>query len=208
MRGARRGVAALLLAALCVVAVLLALDLRAWHSAIARGDAAFAAKPASASWTISAKLPFAVSKDLLGLSNQLSFRTLAQSFVAVNAEGNGVDNGYSESRQRGVLEAELTQLLPSLRPQLQSYAENLVGILTFSDSQQNGPQGPAPVSRSVSAFQAAVQIDPENEQAKYNLQLLLRDLAAEGYRSGSNGADTGPTKGHQGAQGGTPGSGY
>jgi hypothetical protein len=203
-----RILAAVALVVVAVVVALLALDLSNWRNAVRNGDSRFATDPAGASWQISPKLPFKAAETVLGISNQIAYRQLAQSFVAVNASGNGVDNGYSESRTRGALEAELTQLAPSLRPVLESEAENLLGILAFSDSQQNGPEGAAPVSRSVAAFEAAVQIDPRDEQAKYNLELLLHDLAAEGSRSGSNGSSGGPSKGHKGANGGSPGSGY
>jgi hypothetical protein len=64
------------------------------------------------------------------------------------------------------------------------------------------------VERSVADFQSAVQLDPANDDAKYNLELLLRELLARGVRPGSNGSSTGPAKGHKGAGGGQPGRGY
>ena len=126
----------------------------------------------------------------------------------VKAAGNGLDNGYSESRARGELEAELAELAQGSNRVRDAEADNLLGILAFLDSQENGPSAPAPVDRSVGDFQAAVQMDPANEDAKFNLEWLLRELLAHGERSGSNASSSGPAKGHTGAGGGTPGRGY
>jgi hypothetical protein len=207
VRTIRIGVAVLVLA-LATFVVLLASDLKAWRQAVRAGDARFVQSPGSATWTTSPIIPFRLAEGILGLSNQLAFREAAQSFVVVKAAGNGLDNGYAESRTRGVLEAELAQLARGSNRGRDSQADNLLGILAFIDSQANGPTGPAPVERSVGDFQAAVQLDPSNEDAKFNLELLLRELVAHGVRSGSNGSTSGPAKGHTGAGAGTPGRGY
>jgi hypothetical protein len=205
---ALRVVSAAVLLVLAVFAVLLAADLRNWRTAVARGDTTFAESPSAADWSAATSLPFDPALRLLGLSNQLALRRAERRFVTVSAEGNGLDNGYSESAQRGSLEGELTNLARTSNPARASEADNLLGILAFADSRQNGPTGAAPVERSQADFQAAVQADPTNETAKYNLELLLRDLLAKGVRSGSNDAGGGPAKGHKGAAGGQPGRGY
>ena len=101
----------------------------------------------------------------------------------MQAAGRGYDNGLSESRDRGELEAELTELARSGDLRRGSEAENLLGILAFADSRPSGPTAPAPVDQSVSDFQAAVRLDPGNEDAKFNLELLLRQLVAKGTRA-------------------------
>jgi hypothetical protein len=194
--------------AVAVVAVLLAHDLRAWHDAMRNGDAAFAHQQGSAAWSASTILPGDPALRILGISSQLQLRRATQSAVQVIAAGNGYDNGYSESQTRGTLETSLSDLADGPNRQRNSEAENLVGILTFADSRQRGPSAPAPVERSVSAFQSAVQLDSGNEAAKYNLELLLHNLLAKGVRPGSSSSPGGPSKGHKGAGGGLPGRGY
>jgi hypothetical protein len=196
------------LIAVAVVAVLLAADLRSWRSAIKSGDERFAAQPASARWTASTTLPGDPAFHLLGLRVPVDLRRAAQQFVHVVALGNGLDNGYSESAQRGDLEATLTNLARTHDRVEASYADNLLGILSFADSQQRGPAGPAPVERSEADFQTAVQLNPQNVDAKFNLELLLRELIAKGVRPGTNSSSGGPAKGHRGAGSGLPGSGY
>jgi hypothetical protein len=204
----RRTAFAALLIILAVLAVLLAADLRNWHSAIRSGDARFATQPALARWTASTTLPGDPAFHLLGLRVPVDLRRAAQRFVQVAALGNGLDNGYSESAQRGDLEATLTNLARTHNRVDASYADNLLGILAFADSQQRGPAGAAPVERSEADFQTAVQLNPDNDDAKFNLELLLRELIAKGVRPGSNSSSGGPAKGHRGAGSGLPGSGY
>jgi hypothetical protein len=194
--------------ALAVLAGLLAADILSWSHAAESGDVAFIQSPESAHWAAATTLPFDPALRILDLSNQLAFRRAATSFVSVQAAGNGLDNGYSESRTRGALETVLTEIAQGPDAHIDSEAENLLGILAFSDSKQNGPNAPAPVERSVSDFQAAVRLDPTNEDAKFNLEWLLRQLVAKGVRLGSNSSNGGPGKGHQGAGGGLPGKGY
>jgi hypothetical protein len=203
-----RLLAAVVLLAAATFAVLLAADLGSWRDALRAGDAQFAQQPASARWAASTTLPFDPAFRILDLSGPLAFRRAARSFVSVLAAGNGLDNGYSESRARGALEEQLTNLARGPDRRQDSAAENLLGILAFVDHQQHGPSAPAPVDRSVADFQSAVELDPSNEDAKSNLELLLRELVAKGVRPGTNGSSSGPAKGHQGAGGGLPGRGY
>jgi hypothetical protein len=172
------------------------------------GDVSYAVVPGGAHWSASTILPFDPALHILGLSEELRLRRAARSFVAVAAAGNGVDNGYSESQARGALEGVLTDIARTSNRAQASAAENMLGILAFADSQQRGPNAAAPVERSVADFQASAQLDPANEAAKYNLELLLHELIAKGERPGANASNGGPARGHRGAAGGLPGRGY
>jgi hypothetical protein len=194
--------------AIAVVALLFSSDLHAWRAAVARGDAGFARRPSRARWAASTILPGDPALRLLGFRDQLALRQAAKRFAKVAAEGNGLDNGYSESADRGALETVLTNLAGSDDAQVASAADNMLGILAFADSRQLGPSGPAPVERSVADFQAAIQAEPSNADAKFNLELLLRRLLTRGVRPGSNPSIGGNGKGHRGAGGGVPGRGY
>ncbi len=199
---------ALALLVLAAFASILAADVRSWHAAVDSGDIRFSQSPATARWTAATVLPSDPARAILGLSSQLAFRRAVKDFVAVDALGNGLDNGYSESRARGALEAVLTNLARSSDTQRAAEAENLLGILAFADSRQRGPSAPAPIERSVAGFRAAAQLDPSNEDAKFNLEWLLRKLVAKGSRAGTSSGSGGPAKGRKGAGGGLPGRGY
>jgi hypothetical protein len=205
MRAGRIAIATVLLV-LAVVAALLAADLRNWQTAVRTGDLRFSQSPGYAEWTTTSLLPGDPARKLLGIGNQIAFRNAVKTFVTVAAAGEGFDNGYSESRDRAAAEAVLTNLAAGLNKQRDSEADNLLGILAYTDSKQTGPYAPTPVERSESDFRSAVSLDPANDDAKFNLEWLMRQLLAKGTRSGSNGG-TGNAKGHNGG-GGTPGKGY
>jgi hypothetical protein len=206
MRPSRLALAALLLG-LAVLAALLAGDVRGWREGMKAGDTVFAQRPADAQWSGSSVLPGDPARAVLGLDGELAYRRAAQSFVALKAAGNGYDNGYSESRARAALEAELAGLALSGNVHRRAALENMVGILAFLDSVQHGPTAPAPVDRAVAGFRAAAQLDPGNADAKYNLEWLLHALVAKGTRTGAS-SGSGPTNGHKGAGGALPGRGY
>jgi hypothetical protein len=199
---------AVALVAAAVLMALLASDLVRWRDAVRSGDLQFGSSPADARWTATAVLPQDPARSLLDLGSQLELRSSAQSFEVVRAAGRGYDNGVSEAHDRGELEARLAALAQEAHRQRASYADNLLGILAFTDSRRAGPTAPAPVDQSVADFQAAVRLDPSNDDAKFNLERLLRELVARGSRLGSSGAAAGPAKGHRGAGGGLPGRGY
>ena len=192
-----------------VVAALLASDLRSWRHALRAGDLAYAHNHVTARWQASTTLPAALSRGILGVSDDLALRRAARSFAVVRTLGNGVDNGYSESQRRAALEVVLTNLAGSTDRRRDSIVDNMLGILAFQDSQQSGPSAPAPVDRATNDFEAAVELDPSNEDAKFNLEWLRRQLVAHGQRGGGTSGQGGPAKtGHKGAGGGVPGKGY
>jgi len=199
---------ALVLLAVGAFAALLAADVRSWTAGIAAGDTRFSQAPRSAQWSAATVLPFDPARGILDLSGELAFRRAVRSFVGAASLGNGFDNGYSESRTRAAVETTLAKVAQTSDGRRASQAENLLGILAFSDSRRRGPSAPAPIDRSLAAFQASVRLDPADEEAKFNLEWLLQELAAKGTRTGSNNSSGGPSNGHRGAGGGLPGRGY
>ena len=191
-------VAGVVLLVLAAVFSLVAVDTLRWRSAVRRGDQEFARSAETATWKAHTVLPAGTTRDLLALGTQLRFRAAEQGFVAVQAAGNGYDNGLTESLSRGELEGQLAELARSRNPVIASRADNLLGILAFADATPTGPSAPAPVDASVADFQAAVRLDANDDDAKFNLELVLRKLLAIGSRRGSDnstgGADGPPRR--------------
>jgi hypothetical protein len=185
-----------------------ALDVMHWRETMRTGDRQLAETPAQATWSPSTTYPPGFGRRLLALDTALQLRHAMQDFAAVRAAGTGYDNGLSESRSRGELEATLSGLAQARDHRIASTADNLLGILAFSDATPTGPIAPAPVDQSVADFQAAIRLDPSSADAKFNLERLLRELTARGVRRGPGSNATGPAKGHRGASGGLPGRGY
>ncbi|HLX19874.1 MAG TPA: hypothetical protein VKR23_06960 [Gaiellaceae bacterium] len=204
MRIVRVGVAVVLVAAAVVVA-LLAADVRGWSKAMSSGDAVYDATPLSATWTPATRLPASWSRGLLGLQDDLAMRHALQLYRANVGVRARLDNAVQVEEARAAAEAQLSDIARGGDTTRDSQAETLLGVLAFGDYSQG--QQSSQADEAVSAFTDAVKLDPGNAIAKYDLEVLLRQLIAHGSTVGSQaGAGFGPGK--HGAAGGVAGRGY
>lgn len=201
-------VAAGLLVAIALVSGLLAADVRAWRDEVRRDDARYLLRPGSRpDWRSDTMLPGALSERLLGVEPDTELR---RAFVLFRRAGGRASPFGAQERQgeRGAAEAALQPLAQAADTQLASQANDLLGVLAFSDAGSGAREGPTPAERALAHFQEAYRLDPENEAAKTNLELVLRLLQARGERPGAN-AGAGPRgTGRRGAGSGQPGRGY
>jgi hypothetical protein len=192
-------------AVLAVLAVLLAGDVRAWHAALAAGDAAYIASPSRATWTAHAQLG-GVSEALLGIRDDVQLRRALQLYVNASKLHLRLDNALAVESARARAQDALEQISRARDPRRVSQVLTLLGILAYRASASGGAQ--SQIDAAISDFTDAVRADPANEQAAYDLELLLRLTAAHGSRvEPGQGGGFGRT-GHRGAGGGQPGSGY
>ena len=116
-------------------------------------------------------------------------------------------NVGEEARRRA--ESELRRLAQGRgEPARRSAAANLLGILAWEDASLDPAGAQGHVEASVESFQSAVRRDPGNEDAKYNLELLLTLLALLNETKNApdeGGAGANPAAGAGGA---SPGRGY
>jgi hypothetical protein len=196
---------AAVLAVLAVLAALAAGDVRSWRSALAGGDAAYAATPARASWTAHTRLD-GVAEGLLGVQDDIAFRKALQLYVNAAKLHLRLDNAVDVESARARAQDALEQIARGGDPRRRSQALTLLGILAFRASAAGGTQ--SQVDAAISDFTDATRADPANEQAAFDLELMLRLIAVHGSRvEPGQGGGFGPT-GHRGAGGGQPGSGY
>lgn len=100
--------------------------------------------------------------------------------------------------QHGEAIARLTRLRTKGDPEWRSYVSTRIGLLYFEDARLDVSSRRRYSALAVEAFLEAVSLDPENEAAKYNLEVLLAqqkaDAAGEGAvgGSGSGGASEAP----------------
>jgi hypothetical protein len=176
------------------LAALLAGDVRAWRSALVSGDVA-------AHTTLGG-----VSEALLGVSDDVQLRHALRLYVAASQLHLRLDNALAVESARAHAQDALEQASRAGDPRRVSQALTLLGILAYRASAAGGAQ--SEVDAAISDFTDAVRADPANEQATYDLELLLRLTAARGSRvEPGQGGGFGRT-GHRGAGGGQPGSGY
>jgi tetratricopeptide (TPR) repeat protein len=196
---------AVLLAALAVLAALLAADVRGWRSALAEGDAVYAATPARASWMPEPLLGGA-SEALLGVRDDVQLREGLQRYVDARKLRLRLDNAADVESARARAQDLLEQAARTRDPQRASQALTLLGVLAFQAQAAGGAQ--SQVDAAISDFTDALRTDPSSSDAAYDLELLLRLSEAHGSRSQpGQGGGFGRT-GRRGAGGGQPGSGY
>jgi hypothetical protein len=174
--------------ALALVAALVARDAAAVQRGFDRSDLAFEAQPAAERlWRIDPRLPF-VERGL-AIEDDLEYRRALRAF-AVDARR--AENPYDFDRP--AFRAEAQAILGSAEREKElpvaqrSKAASLQGVLTFEESISDPVNGSALIARSLADFTRAVTIDPTNEEAKYNLEFLLRlmDPSAERLRIREN----------------------
>jgi hypothetical protein len=202
-----------LLAGICLllgaVLVLLALDVRTWQRTVASDDLRFRALPAHTSlWRPATILPADPAASLLGTGNAIAYRRALQLFWYSRMGAN------PETRQdlptlRAAAQRQLQDLMESGHgPEQRALAANLLGVLTVTTPVARQDQGAIAqiLKRSTGYFQRAIAIDPSTQDAKQNLELVLR-LKKPGDSALSKDARSGYGFGR--GRGSTPvGSGY
>lgn len=207
MRPGRIALAALLVV-LAVIAALLAADVRAWPAALRAGDTRYAASAATAHWHASTVLPSGVTRGLLGAGDDVSARRAIRLFRVAHAAHGSLDQELQTQGARAQAELALSDLVRSSDPRVAAQASDLLGVLSFGDLAAGGGTNPDQADRAVSAFVNAVRLDPADEAAKVNLELVLRLFRASGIRAGATAGAGTHGQGRHGAGTGIPGSGY
>jgi hypothetical protein len=169
----RKGLPVAILIAFAVFAALVARDAAAIRRGMEGGDLAFKAQPAAERlWKIDTRLPY--SKRAFGVEDDLLYRRALRAFAVDARRG---ENPYDFDRPAFRAEAQATlgsAEQSGLSAPLRSKAASLQGVLTFEEAIQDPINGPALMRSVVGDFERAVRIDPTNEEAKYNLEYLLR----------------------------------
>jgi hypothetical protein len=165
------------LACIAVGAVLLmlALDARAWRTTVARDDLRFRALPGHRGlWKPETTLPGDPASALLGTGDTTAYRRALQLFwysrIGASSEA---------SHDLPLLRAEAQKRLQDLiergvSARERSYAANLLGVLVVTTPTPGNSQIEQILKRAAGYFQQAIRIDDGNNEAKLNLELVLR----------------------------------
>jgi hypothetical protein len=214
----RRELLLIAAAACLVLGVLLALvavDVAGWRSTIPADDVRFGAGAPTTGWSPRTVAPFHAGERVLGVSDDVAYRRMLRELRASKL----LDLTVSDPRlaiHRTALAEELESIVVhDPNPVLRSRASSLLGVLSIVSWNSTPPQGTQQLDRSelllaaVASFEQAIAIDPENDDAKFNLQTMLQrgqGLLPTEAAAGRNPSAGG--KGSRGAGAGAPGSGY
>jgi len=191
-----RFVPTLLLVALAVVVALLAGDVRAWQETFESGQT-----------KASTRLPWNVAARTLAVEDDAQARRAIALFRATASVHGRLDNALGVTAARANAETALAAVARG-RGVRASQAATLLGVLAFGDLARGGGRDSSQAETAVGDFENAIRADPSDANAKYDLELLLRSLAARGVRTGPGAGSGAGATGHKGAGSGTPGQGY
>lgn len=202
MRSALHLSIAVILVALAAAAALLASDVRDWQRALAPGDV----RPASRLGA-SERVPGHLAERLLAIGDDVGARRAIQLFEKNRSVAERLDNAVEVTGSRAVAETALAAVARGRGPRA-AQAGTLLGILAFGDLARGGGHDENQAEVAASDFTNAVLADPDDANAKFDLELVLRSFAAHGIRTGPSGGSGRGSTGRNGASNGTPGSGY
>jgi len=173
----RAALLALLCVAIAIVVALLAADISAWRSTVARDDLRFRALPAHRHlWRPPTVLPGDPASLLIGTASTISYRRALQYFW-FSRIGSNPEVRQDTPTLRATTQNKLLRLVTSApNAQERSAAANLLGVLVVTTPSIGGDTGGTAqvLTRAAQFFQQAIALNAGNADAKENLELVLR----------------------------------
>ena len=192
--------------------LLLAHDVGSWQDGLNTSALQFQASPeAPVSTTASTILPSGWSADVLAVGSDRDWLHALQEFAVVRqstARLNVLGPGAYKLLNSG--EAALRPETQDTDPSRASQAYNLLAALTFREALTGTGIVHNLVQTTLADLQSALRLDPDNEQARENFELVLRyvTVALPPEQRPSRGLGKQASKYPKGGYAGPPGEGY
>ena len=169
------GIVALLAAAALAV---FASDVLAAQSTMKRDDLRFGVTPdANGLWNVEGRTPSL--KSILSIEDDLAWRTAAQRFQLSRARANiAYDPSRTSSRADSQAALATAETFALTRRQASALA-NFSAILAYEEAVGDPQNGPMLLRRSTGEFRRSIRLYPRNEEAKFNLEILMSLLTSE-----------------------------
>ncbi len=195
--------------ALSAILLLLALDVQRWRDALSAGDVLYRVSPESSDWHPDTRVPFGVAEELVGVEDDVDFRLALRAFRLARLEDATVSDpelALLRTAAESRLEAIATGKGDRRR---RSRAAGLLGALGLARVATETQDRLPLIESTIARLQAALALDPENDEAKFNLEIALQRNRGLELTEASGGQN--PTPGGAGSEGagtGDPGTGY
>ena len=205
-----RAMAAALCFILATTLLLVAHDVLRWREAMPAGDVRYRVSPeASDSWQPDTLLPFGAAWELLDVGDDVDFRLALRSFRLARLDDTTVSDPEL-ALLRNAAEARLEAIATSSGDRRRrSRAAGLLGALGLARVATETQDRLPLIESTIASLQLAIALDPENDEAKFNLEVALQ--RSRGLRLTEASGGENPTPGGAGSQGagtGNPGTGY
>jgi hypothetical protein len=199
--------AAVLCVPVAIALALLAVDVLLVPGDVGADDARFEGAPLRqrGAWEDVGFLPEEVGARLLEIEDDLDYRKTILLYARTDPRRVQITTPEQEAL-RGQVVVELTlRSRNEPDPKRRSQLLNLHGALTMGRYSSDPRERDANLISAVDSFRTAIRLDPENDDAKVNLEFALR-AAAPGQLSGQN-PERGAARGER-AGAGRAGGGY
>ncbi|HSG13542.1 MAG TPA: hypothetical protein VLA22_06715 [Gaiellaceae bacterium] len=192
-----------------IFSFLLAIDVATTSAALRDDDIRYRARPTERLWEPRQLVPGGMARMALGVDDDLLFRRALRATRLSHPEAPGFsDPSYVVNRADA--SAWLTDIVQGdPGKERRSAAANLLGVLSFSDAIADYSNRGRLLAAASGRFRQAIVLDPQNDEAKHNLELTLS--RSQGLELSESGGGTNPSPGGKGAKGagaGEAGSGY
>ena len=173
----RSALVALVLMGVALVLALLAVDVRAWQTTVARDDLRFRALPAHTGlWSSPTILPGDPASRLIGTGDAMAYRHALQYFWFARIGSNPEVRQDTPELRASAQERIQSMIGSAPNAKQRSDAANLLGVLVVTTPAPGSDQDAVTqiLTRAAQFFQLAISIDDGNLDAKQNLELVLR----------------------------------
>lgn len=149
-------------------------------------------------------LPSSFTVKRLGIDDDLAYRRSASLFARAQA---GRAAGPQLEALRGQALLELTRASDAdSNPRRRSQLLNFLGVIPLDRRVSEFERRASMLKTAIGVFQGAVRTDPENADAKVNLEIVLRDLNITGLPPNAPSGEA--AGGQRSSPGGVSGVGY
>jgi hypothetical protein len=205
---ALKPVAAVLAGLLGVLLIVLAVNVLVVWRDVADDDFLFQSAPQRNRdlWTDVGLLPGSLTVKALGIERDLAYRRSASVFVRAQP-GRRTGGNPQLQALRGQAALELTRASHAdTDTRRRSRLLNFLGIVPLDQGVTAFEQRASMLQTAIGVFQSAVRTDPQNADAKVNLEIVLRDLNVTGLPPNAPSGEA--AGGRRSSPGGVSGSGY
>lgn len=206
------GAAGLVCLGLALFLAILAFDVSRSSAAIADGDVDYRIAPETPGlWNAETILPSDPAKSLLATSDDLELRRALRAVRVARLDDPTVSVSDPQiALLRNAAIARLDALVSGDGSDAEkSRAAGLLGVVGLARLASETQDRVALLSATVANLQLAIALDPTNDEAKYNLELVLQRARGTQLTEGAGGKNPSPGgTGSSGAGAGDPGSGY
>jgi hypothetical protein len=189
---------------------LLAADAAGWREALREGDVRYQVAPDQEGlWQPDERLPADLARNLTGVGDDVEFREAVRALRLARLEDGTVSDPELALRRNEAL-ARLEAISTGEGDRVRrSRAAGLLGVLGIARLASETQDRVAILESTIASLQYALTLDPDNADAKFNLEHTLQRGRGTQLTEGAAGANPSPGgAGSKGAGAGDAGSGY